>query len=79
MIRVIKAMLLGAPVLTLTGCVTTNVDGGDVGGTIPMAGLTRQQAAEVARNHCAAYGRSAHILAIRPDDNGMKAIFECKS
>lgn len=71
-------MLLGAPpLLTLSSCVTANIAGSEVGGTIPMAGLTRQQAAEQARSYCARYGRSARILAIRREDGVLKAIFEC--
>ena len=88
--RLIAAMFLGLPAaLTLPGCVTMsgNVTGSEIGGTIPMAGITRQQAAEMARAHCAQYGRSSRILAIRPEDgvrarairsdDGVKAIFEC--
>ncbi|MBO0752564.1 MAG: hypothetical protein J2P53_10650 [Bradyrhizobiaceae bacterium] len=82
--RLIAAMLLGMPaILMLSGCLTMNsasrVAGSEVGGTIPMTGLTRPQAVDMARSHCAMYGRSAHILAIRPEDGGMKAIFECTS
>ena len=77
--RLIVAMLLGvAAILTLSGCLMTNVAGSEVGGTIPMTGITRQQAADVARAHCAKYGRSSKILAIRSED-GVKAIFECTS
>ncbi len=84
--RLIAAMLLGAPAaLTLPGCATTttsftgrsNVTGSEIGGTIPMAGITRQQAAAMARAHCAMYGRSSRILAIRPEGGAVKAIFEC--
>lgn len=79
MIRVVAAMLLGAPAfVALSGCVTTNVAGSEVGGTIPMTGMTRQQTVEAARVHCAGYGRTAHILAIRSEEGSMKAIFECK-
>jgi hypothetical protein len=75
--RLIAAMVFGAPaVLMLPGCVTTNVAGSEIGGTVPMAGITREQAADQARAHCAKYGRSARILAIRSED-GVKAIFEC--
>ena len=79
--RLVAAMLFGTPTaLALSGCVTTtsNVTGSDIGGTIPMAGITRQQAADMARAHCAQYGRSSRILAIRSED-GVKAIFECTS
>jgi hypothetical protein len=75
--RLIAAVSLGMPaILTLSGCVTANIAGTEIGGTVPMAGITRQQAAEMARLHCAKYGRSARILAIRTED-GAKAIFEC--
>ena len=76
--RLFTAMLLGvsAP-LMLSGCVTTNVAGTEVGGTIPMAGITRQEASYLARVHCAKYGRSSRILAIHSED-GVKAVFEGK-
>jgi hypothetical protein len=80
--RLTAAMLLGVPaiLMTLSGCVTTTVAGSEIGGTVPMAGITRQQAIELAWAHCAQYGRSAHVLAIRPDGaGGLKAIFECTS
>lgn len=77
--RLVAAMLLGASSAALSGCVTArNVTGSEIGGTIPMAGITRQQAADMARAHCAKYGRSSQILAIRSDD-GLKAVFECTS
>jgi hypothetical protein len=82
--RLVAAMLVGSAALTLSGCLlttttttaTTNVTGSEVGGTVPMTGITRQQAAELAKYHCAKYGRSSHILAIRAED-GVKAVFEC--
>jgi len=79
MIRLIAILLGGTAVLTLSGCVTTNVAGSEVGGTVPMAGMTRQQALDAARYHCAGYGRSAHILAVRRlEDGTTNTIFECK-
>jgi hypothetical protein len=76
--RCLAALLLGlAATLALSGCVgTTAVAGTEIGGAIPMAGLTRQQAAEMARAHCLKYGHSSRILAIR-SDGGEKAVFEC--
>jgi len=41
-----------------------------------MDGLTRQQAAELAKAHCAKYGHTSRMLAVRPDA-GDKAVFEC--
>jgi hypothetical protein len=76
--HVIAMLLIGLPVpFTLSGCVGPTVAaGGAIGGAVPMAGITRPQAAELARAHCAKYGRSARILAVRSDD-GDKAVFEC--
>jgi hypothetical protein len=75
--RLITAVLLGVPASLMTsGCMTTNVAGTEIGGTIPMAGITRQQATYLARVHCAKYGRSSKILAIHSED-GVKAVFEC--
>jgi hypothetical protein len=76
--RCLAALLLGLPAaFALSGCMeTTAVAGNEIGGAIPMAGITRQQAAEIARAHCLKYGRSARILAIRSDE-GVKAVFEC--
>jgi hypothetical protein len=76
--RCLAALLLGlAATLALSGCVgTTAVAGTEIGGAIPMAGLTRQQAAEMARAHCLKYGHSSRMLAIR-SDGGEKAVFEC--
>jgi hypothetical protein len=75
--RLVAAMLLGVPMpLMLSGCMTTNVAGTEIGGTIPMAGITRQQASYLARVHCAKYGRSSKILAVHSED-GVKAVFEC--
>jgi hypothetical protein len=60
----------------LSGCASPTVAGNEIGGAIPMAGITRQQAADMARAHCAKYGRSSRMLAIR-SEAGEKAIFEC--
>jgi hypothetical protein len=71
------AFLLGLPTtFLLSGCLGTTVAGNEIGGAIPMAGITRQQAAEMARAHCSKYGHSSRILAIR-SDAGEKAVFEC--
>jgi hypothetical protein len=75
--RRIVALLLGLPAAcALSGCVGTTVAGSEIGGAIPMAGLTRQQAAEMAKAHCLKYGHSSRMLAIRSDE-GEKAVFEC--
>jgi len=76
--RCLAALLLGlAATFALSGCMrTTVVAGNEIGGAVPMAGLTRQQAAEMARAHCLKYGHSSRMLAIR-SDWGEKAVFEC--
>jgi hypothetical protein len=78
MIRRVVALLLGLlATFVLSGCVTPTVAGSEIGGAIPMAGITRQQAAEMARAHCLKYGRSSRILAIRSDTGERSAVFEC--
>jgi len=76
--RRLAVLLLGlSAAFALSGCVETSaVAGNEIGGAIPMAGITRQQAAEMARAHCLKYGHSSRILAIR-QDGGAKAVFEC--
>ena len=46
-------------------------------GSIPVAGITPPQAAEMARAHCVKYGRSSRILAIRSAAGEKTAVFEC--
>ena len=41
-----------------------------------MAGITREQASEMAQAHCAKYGHSSRMLAVRAEA-GEKAVFEC--
>ena len=75
--RHVVALLLGLPAaLVLSGCMGPTVAGNEIGGAVPMAGITRQQAAELARAHCLKYGHSSRMLAIR-SDAGEKAVFEC--
>lgn len=77
MIRRVAAMLIGLPAsFLLSGCAGPTAAGNEIGGAVPMRGITRLQAADVARAHCAKYGRTSRILAIRSDD-GDKAVFEC--
>jgi hypothetical protein len=75
--RRLAALLLGLPAtFVLSGCVGPTAAGNEIGGAIPMAGITRQQAADIARAHCLKYGRSSRVLAIR-SDGGQKTVFEC--
>jgi len=78
MTRRVAAMLIGLHAsLALSGCFFgPTVAGSEIGGAVPMDGITRLQAADLARAHCAKYGRSSRILAIRSED-GDKAVFEC--
>jgi hypothetical protein len=76
------ADLAGVNLPGVTNAPAAGVTGSEIGGTIRMAGITRQQAADAAKAHCAKYGRSSHILAVRSEDavrsdNGVKTIFEC--
>lgn len=78
MIRRVAAFLPGLlATLALSGCTTPTVAGNEIGGAIPMAGITREQAAEMARAHCLKYGRSSRILAVRSDSGENTAVFEC--
>jgi len=72
------AILLFASAATfaLSGCAGPRVAGNEIGGAIPMAGITREQASEMAQAHCSKYGHSSRMLAVRKDA-GEKAVFEC--
>jgi hypothetical protein len=77
MIRHVATLLTGLPTaFLLSGCAGPTVAGGEIGGAVPMAGITRMEAADLARAHCAKYGKSSRILAIRSED-GERAVFEC--
>lgn len=73
----VALLLVVSAAFALCSCATgPKVAGNEIGGAIPMAGLTREQAAEMARAHCSKYGHSARMLGVRPDA-GDKAVFEC--
>jgi len=74
--RVVTLVPTFAVVFVLSGCAGPQVAGNEIGGAIPLAGITRQQAAELARAHCAKYGHSSRMLAVNTD-GGAKAVFEC--
>jgi hypothetical protein len=77
MIRHVAALLMGLPAsFLLSGCVGPTAAGNEIGGAVPMAGITRLQAADLAQAHCAKYGKASRLLAIRSED-GEKAVFEC--
>ena len=52
------------------------VAGNEIGGVVPLAGNTREQALKIAQTHCSQYGRSARMLSIRTEEGG-KVVFEC--
>jgi hypothetical protein len=60
----------------LSGCSGPKVAGNEIGGAIPMTGISRNQAAEMAKAHCAKYGHSSRMLSVR-SEAGEKAVFEC--
>jgi hypothetical protein len=68
--------LAGSLATTLCACTGPKVAGGEVGGVVPLIGITRQQAFRAAQDHCATFGHVARTLAIRTEEGG-KFIFEC--
>ena len=46
------------------------VTGNDTGGIIPYASFSREQARELATNHCAMYGKLAHARSVDPRYGG---------
>ena len=74
--RVASCFVCTASLVALSACIGPKVAGSDIGGVVPLAGISQEQALELARTHCAKYGRSARMLGIREED-GQKAVFEC--
>jgi len=68
--------LAGSLAMMLCACAGPKVAGGEVGGVVPLIGITQAQAHEMAQNHCATFGHVARTLAIRPEEGG-KFVFEC--
>lgn len=60
----------------LCGCSGPRVAGNEIGGAIPMAGISRSQAAEMAKAHCAKYGHTSRMLSVRAEA-GDQVVFEC--
>jgi hypothetical protein len=60
----------------LCACAGPKVAGGEVGGVVPLIGITQAQVLEMPQNHCATFGHVARTLAIRPEEGG-KFVFEC--
>jgi len=70
-------LLLALPAVSvLFGCAGPRVAGNEIGGAIPMGGITREQAAELAQAHCSKFGHSSRMLTVR-GGTGEKAVFEC--
>ena len=77
MCRVCGSILLaGFSAITLRACAAPRVAGGEVGGVVPLAGITQEQAFGMAQGHCAAFGHTARTLAVRSEEGG-KLVFEC--
>jgi hypothetical protein len=69
-------LLAGSLATTLGACAGPRIAGGEVGGVIPLSGITQEQALGMAQDHCAAFGHTARPLAIRREEGG-KFVFEC--
>ena len=75
--RVSVLILLAAlSATTLCGCAAQRVAGSEVGGVVPLVGITQDQALGMAQNHCATFGHVARPLAVRGEEGG-KLVFEC--
>jgi hypothetical protein len=68
--------LAGSLATMLCSCAAPRIAGGEVGGVVPLAGITQQQAFKMAQDHCAAFGHVARALAVRGEEGG-KLVFEC--
>jgi hypothetical protein len=60
----------------LSACAGPKIAGNEIGGVVPLAGISREQVLELARSHCAKYRRSPRMLGTRAEE-GLKAVFEC--
>jgi hypothetical protein len=72
----IMLVLASTAMSGLSGCAGPRVAGNEIGGAIPMSGISRNQAADLAKAHCSKYGRSSRMLSVRTEE-GEKAVFEC--
>jgi hypothetical protein len=68
--------LAAALATTLCACAGPKVAGNEIGGVVPPAGITQEQALKVAQGHCAGFGRTARALAVRGEEGG-QFVFEC--
>ena len=68
--------LAGALATTLCACAGPKVAGNEIGGVVPLAGITQEQALKAAQGHCAGFGRTARALAVRREEGG-QFVFEC--
>ena len=69
-------LLAGSLATTLCACAGPKIAGSEVGGVLPLSGITQEQALKMAQDHCAAFGHVARTLAIRGEEGG-KFVFEC--
>jgi hypothetical protein len=66
----------GALATTLCACAGPKVAGSEIGGVVPLTGITHDQALRIAQSHCAAFGRTARTLGVRSEEGG-QLVFEC--
>jgi hypothetical protein len=68
--------LAGALATTLCACAGPKIAGNEIGGVVPLTGITQDQAVSMAQGHCAAFGRKARTLGVRNEEGG-QLVFEC--
>jgi hypothetical protein len=68
--------LAGALAIALCACAGPRVAGNEIGGVVPLTGITQERALEMAQGHCATYGRTARTLGVRNEEGG-RFVFEC--
>jgi hypothetical protein len=74
--KFVLLLLAGSFATMLCACAAPRIAGGEVGGVVPLAGMTQEQALRMAQGHCAAFGHVARPLAVRSEEGG-KLVFEC--
>jgi hypothetical protein len=68
--------LAGALATTLCTCAGPKIAGNEIGGVVPLTGITQDQALRMAQGHCATFGRTARTLGVRGEEGG-QLVFEC--
>jgi len=68
--------LAGALATALYACAGPKIAGNEIGGVVPLTGITQDQAVRMAQGHCATFGRKARALGVRNEEGG-QLVFEC--